>query len=161
VSGSRDEIQGQIALKMAAVADIAPPGHPAPIPRSVALPVHKRWFDEYVRAASRAAARAQTRWNGLIEGVIERGGVDRDRALREIQATSPAGPGEDSEFIAEIRRYWLKCVEANDDVPQDKRVPPEQFVLEWAANAGAFDIVDLIVQLTYFPVGLDQDGRWV
>ena len=149
MSTSRDDYQDRIALKLAAITEVAPPDHPAPIAMSDALPIHQRLFEEYLRAARHAASRAQTRWQGLIEGKIESDGMNRKRAEREVRAESPAGPGEESEFIAELRRYWLKCVDANDDVPRDRRVPPEHFVLQWAANARASD-VELIIRCRRF-----------
>jgi hypothetical protein len=122
---------------------------------------HKRLFKEYLPALQRSTQVAEERWNGLVEGLMERTGVTRERALRDIRATSRAGPGEESEFIATVRRYWLKCAEVNDTVPEQQRVPPEEFILKWPAEAGATGCLTILAQLTYLPVGLNKEGRWV
>jgi hypothetical protein len=151
----------RITLIIDAVREVAPPDHPAPRGMNQGSIHHRRLFDEYLPALRQSRERAERRWNGLIERLMERTGVDRDRALRDVWARSPAGPGTNPDFLATIRRYWLKCAELNDDVPRDERVPPEEFIVRWPAEAGADACVDVLTRLTYMPVGLNKEGRWV
>ena len=156
-----DSPQERMRLMIAAIRDVAPPGHPAPVGLTGGSPRHKRLFDEYVAALRHVRQRAEERWSGLVEGIMENEDVTRAEADAQLRATSPAGPGEDSEFVAAVRRYWLKCVALNDAGGPAERVPPEEFILQWPAEAGAAACVAVLTQLTYLPVGLDDQGRWI
>jgi len=150
-----------MALMIQAIREVAPPNHPMSRRMQQGSIRHQSLFDEYLAVLRQSRQKAERRWDGLIERLVARTGVDRDRALRDLWAKSPAGPGTHTEFLATIRRYWLKCAELNDDVPGDERVPPEEFILRWPADAGAHDCVDMLTRLTYMPVGLNKEGRWV
>src|SRR3954447_75828 len=92
----------RVALIIAAVREIAPPDHPAPRGIQQGSTRHRRLFEEYLPALRRSREKAEQRWNGLIERQMERTGVDRERALRDLWAKSPAGPGTNADFLGTI-----------------------------------------------------------
>jgi hypothetical protein len=155
--GYRDRVDRLIA----AIADVAPFGHPAPLNLSQAGREHRQLFRHYLADLKTAYERAQEWWNGLIKGLMKDAGLSREEAERAVQADSPLGPADDSDIIATIRRYWLECAKLNGVVPALEQVPPEQFVLGWLVEDGHDTFAELISRLTYFPVGLDQSGNWV
>jgi hypothetical protein len=158
---SNEDPKDRIALMLAAIADVAPPGHPLPRGIDRASEKHRRLFEEYLPALERSRHKAEARWNGLVLGLMERTGKTRERALRDLRASKPAGRAAHVEFIGTVRRYWLKCANLNETMPEHERVPPEEFILEWPAATGADACVDTLTEFTYFPVGLNEEGRWV
>jgi hypothetical protein len=149
------------ALLLAAIKDIAPPGHPQPIPLAEASRQFRESFEQYLVELRRSNGRAEQWFNGLVMGIMERTGKSRDEAIRAALASSPVAPTSHTAVIGTIRTYWLRCAQLNSTVPRAMRVPPEQFVLGWLIEASADDLVTLLSRLTYFPVGLDKNGQWI
>ena len=156
-----DDRSDRISLMLAAIADVAPHGHPRQTTMDRASDQHKRLFAEYLTALRGATQKADARWNGLVENLMARSGRSRDRAVRELLASKRANGASHVEFVGTVRRYWLRCASTNETVPDDQRVPPEEFVLRWPADAHEDACVEMLTHLTYFPVGLDRDGRWM
>lgn len=60
-----------------------------------------------------------------------------------------------------VRDYWLRTTALNEQLTADERIRPEQFLLGELLRSGDDDLVALVVELPYWPIGLDADGHWM
>jgi hypothetical protein len=62
---------------------------------------------------------------------------------------------------AVVREYWLKCDDVNQKTRAEERVAPEDFLLRWLADNGRDELAEFLAGMPYWPIGMDEDGRWV
>jgi hypothetical protein len=148
---------------LAAVRDIAPAGHPAPVSIGEAGESYRKAFEQYVADLGRARAAGEAWIKGRVDVIVEGTAQSREEALREVLAESPLGPADHASVIGAIRRNWLRCATMNASVRAEQRVPPEQFMLGWLVETNQIDLVTLLVPLPYWPVGLDlrEKDQWM
>jgi hypothetical protein len=148
---------------LAAVRDVAPPGHPKPLAIASAPESHRRAFEQYVAELRRAKAEADERWNGIVEGIIERTGKTPQEAQQAARDRNALGPSSHTRVVGTIRKHWQRCVELNASASPVERVPPEQFVLAWLVDENHVDLAQLVSGLTYWPIGLNmqEKDQWV
>src|SRR5262247_619431 len=72
----------RIRALLAAVKDIAPPGHPKPIPIDKASQLHRELFERYVSDLRRAKEEAEEWLEGIVTTLMERTRGDRERAIK-------------------------------------------------------------------------------
>jgi hypothetical protein len=143
------------------ITDIAPADHPPRRPLAVAAPPYQTLFGDYVADLTKAQQEAEAWLDGLVRGIERREKKDRKAALLEVRQDAPTAPASHESVLATCRRYWLLCDALNGQHPPDQRIGPEQLTLGWLTEAGHRDLAELLGLLTYVPVGLDADGRWV
>lgn len=143
---------------VSAIADVAPPGHPAPIEPQDASPAHVALVREYLTELRASVHEAMQWWEGRIEVGMQRHRGSRERAEREQFEMVPTGPASNGRVVAAVRQYWLRCAALNEREPRG--VPPEQFVLGWLIDREPA-LVAVLGRWTYLPIGLDADGHWV
>jgi hypothetical protein len=141
-----------------AVSDLAVPAHPGPGRKGT--PPHRKLFKAYVAELAEAAESANAWWHALIEEEEER--TDSyDEAVEYVRERHPGGPAAHKFVIAAVRKAWLACDALNKRSQEVDRVQPEELVLAWLVRDGHQKLGEFISQLTYWPVGLDEDGAWV
>lgn len=124
------------------------------LPFSKSSSKHRTLFASYVKELNIIVPKALSWWKDLEDVAAEEG--DKKNAW----ITRPAGPASDPHFVALIRKYWLACHQLNQDLPQNKRVFPEFFLLSWLNEVGYFDSIEIIACMPYWPIGLDESGNW-
>jgi hypothetical protein len=87
---------------------------------------------------------------------------DTPETIHRAWLDRPAGPASFPGLVALVRDFWLVCDEVNRAVPEEVRVPPEQFLLAWIIdNRGYENAVEVLACMPYWPIGLDREGNWV
>ena len=151
----------RIQALLTAVKDVAPSGHPRPISKERATKAHRELFDRYLSDLRLAKQQAEEWWDGRITVLMECTRVDRNQVVKEYKAKNPVEPVNFTRVIGAIRRFWLECTTLNNKVKASERVPPEQFILGWLMDGTHDDLAGFLSGLTYWPIGLDQEGNWV
>lgn len=121
---------------------------------------HRLLFEEYVGVLEVVARAAFDWWAETVEA-RRRLLQDEDRAVREAWRSRPAGPGAFPGVVAVVRDYWLACDELNRQVPEERRVSPEMFLLGWLSDQMHTDRIRVLSCLPYWPIGLDREGNWI
>ena len=147
-------------LLVSAIADVAPPGHPAPIEAHAAGASYRTLHAQYLTALRAAVEEAMEWWEGRIKLAMKRNRSSRERTERDQFTTVPTGPASYGTVVAAVRQYWLRCAALNESEPEGGRVPPEQFVLGWLIDAEP-ELIAILGRYTYLPIGLDAEGRWI
>jgi hypothetical protein len=62
--------------------------------------------------------------------------------------------------IGVIRKYWLACDRLNESVSPRDRVDPLVFIND-RLQAHAPDLAQVLSEIPYWPMGQDEEGRWV
>jgi hypothetical protein len=145
----------------AAVRDVLLGGSEGPV-RSIAVAraEHRSLFNTYVRELREAKKNAESWWQGLIDSEESRIG-NRHEAETNVRLRRPAGYVVHPGVIDTIRRFWLGCLRTNDTLPTQDRVAPETFVLRWLEQEGEHDLADFVSALPYWPMGMDEQGKWI
>ena len=150
---------GRIPDLITAAFDVRP-GDPPVRSMTEATDEHRARFDRYVRELRKVKKIAEQWWNGLLEAETERIG-DENHAEINVRIRRPAGPIVNPMAIHAVRSGWLDCQDINDRSPERARVAPAAFVLAWLDEAGRHDLAAFVSALPYWPLGLDDSGRWV
>lgn len=136
------------------------PWREPPIERGVASDAYQRLFEEYEEDMEGAIDIAEQWWEDRIQARRVRG-EDIQTILEESYCVSFAGPAGVGEVIWVVRKFWLRCVALNREMPEDQRVPPEVFLLHWLDDGQHTDHVQVLTGMPYWPIGLDEHGNWV
>jgi len=114
-------------------------------------------FAQYLKDIAWAADRAGPWWLAVVDSQVEVAG-DFDEGLRLAYSLWPAGPSANDDFVSTVREYWLRVCALGDAFQHAERVAPEVFLLGWLADRA--DLVAILTGMPYWPVGLDDTGRW-
>lgn len=131
-----------------------------PITPSEASELHRAAFTDYLADMAEVYDFASKWWEATLDGIVEESGVSRAEAAKIAINRRFAGPAALPAVVWIVRTYWLKCVEINQSVPEFQRVPPEVFLLKWLSDRGEGDWVKLLSCMPYWPIGLDENGKW-
>lgn len=90
---------------------------------------------------------------------LERALVEAERCWTE--QAHPIGPVAHPRVLGVIQAYWALCEEINSVLGATaESVAPEQLVLDWLRDGRHGSWVDVLAALPYWPIGLDDRGRW-
>ena len=85
-----------------------------------------------------------------------------EQARDDAHASHPIGPVSHPRVLGVIQAYWALCEEINAVLrTTEGRVAPEQLLLDWLRDGHRQSWVDALAAMPYWPVGLDEHGRWV
>ena len=140
--------------------DVAPPTAPTVFQYGGGSPEHHARFQRYAAELRDAKRIAEDWWKGLIETETARIG-DEAQATINVNLRRRYGPVVDPNVIRTIRSAWLDCQSINESVPVTRRVAPEAFVLLWLDDTGLRDLAGFVATLPFWPMGLDDAGRWI
>lgn len=119
---------------------------------------HEKLFATYVDEFKEVKEATDAWWAGLIAAEQEKTG-DSEQALINVKKRWPIGPVAHPWVIAVIRKYFFACQELNESGAEE--VYPHQFVSDWLLEEETEDLADFVSRLTYWPLGLDEDGDFV
>jgi hypothetical protein len=128
-------------------------------PLAAATAAHGDLFARYLADFEVAYEIGENWWQGCVDAFIEQG-FGRSDAIREAFLKRAAGPASAPEFVWFIRRYWLECDALNGALPESERIPPEILLVAWLSDAGRRDFLTMITCMPYWPLGLDENGKW-
>jgi hypothetical protein len=149
----------RIDALLAAARDVGP-AERLPFRPAVESDEHRARFQQYVRQLRSAKRVADDWWASLIATEAERIGEEEHAAVN-VRLRRPPGPVVNPAVIHVIRSAWLDCQSINERSPAEARVAPEAFVLLWLQEAGRKDLADFVAGLPFWPLGLDDNGRWI
>jgi|SRR5215831_18880230 hypothetical protein len=147
-------------LLLLSIADVAPPGHPQSLSLAEASDEHRKLFRRYIADLEDSVGEAEAWWTGLVERAMQRNRKSRDRAERDAFAEAPVGPASHGRVLATVRKFWLECAALNAANRTARAVPPEMLVLGWLIDEQN-SLYRTLAFLTYLPIGLDEQGRWI
>jgi hypothetical protein len=121
---------------------------------------HRALFAEYKELLADALGIAADRWEGRIDTAMGRGATQA-AAITETYQRFFAGPAACSELVWTLRTFWLRCVALNRETPNEAdRIPPQVLLLGWIHDEGHPEWVEILTAMPYWPIGLDEKGRW-
>ena len=121
---------------------------------------HEALFAEYVRELRQAKTAAEEWWVKLLESETQQV-RNRQNAVAILKRRWPIGPVAHPYVIAVIRKFFLACEALNEelaDSDNEEEVYPHVFVSEWLLDEESEDLADFVSDLSYWPIGLDEDG---
>ncbi len=122
-------------------------------------PELKKLFDHYLEGYQFMQPHCMRWWRGLI-AAAQQGGISREDAVLNAYDSRSAGPASAPEFVWFIRHHWLLCDEINQRLQIERRVAPQDLLLKWLLEREHTEAVHLATAMTYWPIGLDDQGRW-
>lgn len=121
---------------------------------------HKDLFARYVVDLRRAKQGAENWWSAMIETETQRT-IDQVEAEYNVSTRYQVGAVANRGVIHVLRKYWLSCVALNEELSPKDRVHPEEFLLGALLREHYEDLAEFVSRLPYWPIGLDDEGRWV
>jgi hypothetical protein len=121
---------------------------------------HAARFERYVRELREAKQAAEGWWAGLIKAEVARIG-DEHQAELNVNTRRRRGPVINPHVIHTIRAAWLDCQAINEHSAETLRVAPQAFVLSWLEETGHRELAEFVAGLPFWPMGLDDSGKWV
>ena len=121
-------------------------------------------FAAFVTALRGAKREAEQWWSGAVEKeTLEQG---PESSIDGLQRRWPLGPAAHPRVIAVYREFYLRCEalteEREDNAGPDTRlVEAGTLVTEWLLDPDTADLAEMIAQLPYAPIGLDEEGNSV
>jgi hypothetical protein len=143
---------------LSAPADIEPRTYPV-LRKEAAASAFQGLFDEYRNRLWAAHLIAVPWWEATIHAQQQLG-KSREEAVDISFDKRIAGAAAHPLIVNVLREFWLRSVELNDAYP-DRRVAPETLLLQWLFDAGEADLVAVVAGMPYWPVGIDETGKWV
>jgi len=144
---------------LATANDVRPEDAAYALPLANAGREHRERFDRYIRELRTAKRAADEWWQGMVESEADRVGDERHAAIN-VTTKRRGGAVSDPNAIHTIRSAWLDCQEINDRAARGNRVAPAVFVLRWLQEARKPELAEFVGSLRYWPLGLDESGRW-
>jgi hypothetical protein len=123
---------------------------------------HRLAHHAYLRDLERALIDAERWWTHEL-GEREARGMSAEAALADCLRAHPIGPVAHPRVLGVIQAYWVLCEEINailHSTMAAQPVAPEQLLLGWLRDGHRDSWVEALAAMPYWPVGLDEQGRW-
>lgn len=117
---------------------------------------HRKLFDQYVHDLRRAKEAAEKWWDDLVASEAT---TDRNQALESVKRRWPDGPASHPYVIGTIQKYLRACEALNQQLEKNDTVPLNHFSIDWLDSTRTQDVSDFLLDLSYWPMGLGQDGQ--
>lgn len=117
--------------------------------------LHRLYLDDLLPAADQAVEW----WSEIVEGHMEGDGSAREAAFRAYDGW-PAGPAADETIVSVVRTYWLACVEQSVGLHPGEGMFPEDFLLATLDRHRHQRAILVLTAMPYWPIGLDENGKW-
>jgi hypothetical protein len=114
-------------------------------------------FTRYVARLEWAVNEALDLADAERRGLEEATDGDEARTTEELESGGPLAANP--YILGAIREHWLECARLNGRAPGDA-VEPADFIFNWLRRERP-DLASILAELPYWPVGLDEQGRWV
>ena len=139
-------------------ADIEPRDYPV-LRREAAAEPFQALYDQYRERLWAAHLTAVPWWEDTIRAQ-QHLGRSRADAIDISFDKRIAGAAAHPSIVYVLREFWLRCVDLCSAYP-DRQVAPETLLLQWLADAGESDLVAVVSCMPYWPIGMDENGKWV
>lgn len=132
----------------------------APVRLVDASEFHRLAHYAYLRDLERALVEAERWWTAEL-GRREARGLDAEQAIDDAYIAHPIGPVAHPRVLGVIQAYWALCEEINAVLgATEARVAPAQLLLGWLRDGPRSIWVEVLAAMPYWPVGVDEHGRW-
>lgn len=98
-------------------------------------------------------------WRGVVERLMPDSGNVREAAMAAYERW-PAGPASREDMVGLFRKYWFACEAASLELPESKRMWPEDFLLGGCSATEDATRYLVVTAMPYWPMGLDSNGQW-
>jgi hypothetical protein len=121
-------------------------------------------FAAYVTALRGAKRDAEQWWTDAVEKEAAAGGPES--GIEGLRRRWPLGLAAHPRVIAVYREFYLTCETLTEEReadagPDTRLVDAGTLVTEWLLSPDTADLAELIAQLPYAPIGLDEEGNSV
>jgi hypothetical protein len=131
-----------------------------PLKLADASEFHRLAHHAYLRDLERALVEAERWWTEQL-GHREARGLSAEQAVADCYEAHPVGPVSHPRVLGVIQAYWVLCEEINAILRStERRIAPEQLLLDWLRDGHRDSWVEVLVAMPYWPIGLDEQGRW-
>ena len=118
-------------------------------------PRHKELRKLYIEDLRQAMAVAQAWWKAMLAKELDE---SLAAAASEVKRRWPDGPASHPVVIGVIERYLKACDELNAIDP-DSAAYLNEFIIDGLDTVGSQDVLAFTDALTYWPIGLDDQGH--
>ncbi|RWD60247.1 MAG: hypothetical protein E5V89_17840 [Mesorhizobium sp.] len=139
--------------------DVVGPDHGIRLSRREASTAYRPLFKAYLADLEETFDVASEIWEAGLDELVD-GGLTVNQAITAQLDDAAAGPANHPAVVWLVREYWLRCVAVGETLPAADRIAPEVFLLQWVADEGHKEYVELLTAMPYWPIGLDENGRW-
>jgi hypothetical protein len=122
-------------------------------PSEDSTPRHDRLFESYVKDLRTSKTFAEAWWKKLHDSAPQ-----EHQERKPIELRWPDGPASHPRVIAVIQKYHRACEELND-LDDENAVPPTVFLVEWLMEDETEELADFLANLSYWPIGLDENDE--
>lgn len=131
-----------------------------PVSLAEASEFHRLAHFAYLRDLERALIEAERWWTTQV-GQREARGLSAEEAVADAYRAHVVGPVGHPRVLGVIQAYWALCEEINLVLRTTERpVAPEQLLLDWLRDGHRESWVDTLTAMPYWPIGVDEQGRW-
>jgi hypothetical protein len=152
-------------------------------------PGYQNLLRDYVKELREAKEIVNEWWQALVAQTLQQA-ESEFAAAEELRRRWPVGPAAHPAILRVVRKYYLACDELNRQVARssaqtdaqaiesvatyslaangrkaalepDLPLSPGVLVGESLFTAQTRDLADIVGRLTYWPIGLDEKGRYV
>jgi hypothetical protein len=120
-------------------------------------------FEQYRKELRWAYNLAKERHDRLICRYMDQQGIDEETACARVRASH--GPmAHEGHVIGVIRKYWLEVARLKKEIkatnPDSGWLEPLAFLCEQLEEEGEEDLYEMLTELAYWPIGLDENDEW-
>jgi len=153
-------------------------------------PLYKKLLDRYVEELRPATIEVNEWWTRLASETIAKVGT-KVAAAAELRRRWPLGPASHPRILAIVRKYYLACDQLNREITRarssdlqetptyapaypetdadtatsdeedDLPMNPVILIGESLFTPETQDLANFVGKLTYWPIGIDENGRYL
>lgn len=120
-------------------------------------------FEQYRKDLRWAYDLAKERQDQLVRRYMDQQGIDEETARAKVRASH--GPmAHNSHVTYVIRKYWLEIdrikKETKEKDPDAGWLEPLAFLVERLEQEDEEDLAEMLSEIAYWPIGLNEKGEW-
>jgi hypothetical protein len=119
---------------------------------------HRALLSEYIAEFREAKKVAEKWWQDLVGSEIDE---SWKAAVAAAKRRWPDGAPSHPFVVGVIVKYAKACDALNRSLDRADRVPINQFLIDALSSTDTEDLAEFTEPLSYWPLGLDEDGRSV
>ena len=147
-------------------------------------PSYEALREQYVDELRTAKDEVSDWWSALVAVTFARLGSPEE-AEKDLRRRWPVGPAAHPRILGIVRKYFLACDALNQQVrariaeqqqkgtlfsladPEQAEEQPDQplspgvLIEESLSTKGSYDLGKIVGRLSYWPIGVDAEGRFV
>lgn len=120
-------------------------------------------FEEYRKKLRWAYDLAKERQDELTRRYMDQQDIDEETARQKVKASH--GPmAHSGQVIYVIRKYWLEIArlkkERKANNPDAGWLEPLAFLYEQLEEEGEDDLYEMLTEIAYWPIGINEKDEW-